>query len=51
MSEQPGVGRRLRRLAEREAKRADGRQRNSFSQRQGRGMVVYRAGRVKEPER
>jgi hypothetical protein len=45
------MGRALRRLAEREAKRKDGRQRNSLSQRQGRGVVVYRAGRVKEPER
>jgi hypothetical protein len=42
------AGRALRRLAEREAKRKDGRQRNSLSARQGRGVVIYRAGRVRE---
>jgi hypothetical protein len=42
------VGRSLRRLAEREAKRKDGKRRNSFSVRQGKGVAIYRSGRVKE---
>lgn len=44
-------GRRQRRLAEREAKRKDGKRRSSFTEPHGKAVAVYRAGRVKEVER
>jgi len=40
------AGRRLRRLAEREAKRRDGKQRNSVSDQRGKLIAVYRSGRT-----
>lgn len=45
------LGRKLRRLAEREDRRKDGKQRNTFTDRQGKGIMVYRAGRTRTPER
>jgi hypothetical protein len=38
-------GRKLRRLAAREAQRNDGKQRNSFTERPGNGVAIYRSGR------
>jgi hypothetical protein len=39
-------GRKLRRLAEREARRKDGKQRNSVSDQRGKLIAVYRSGRT-----
>jgi hypothetical protein len=45
------VGRKLRRLAEREARRKDGKQRSMLTDRRGKAILVYRAGRTRTTER
>jgi hypothetical protein len=39
------MGRSLRRLAEREARRKDGKERSNLTEQRGRTTAVYRAGR------
>jgi hypothetical protein len=42
------MNRKDRRLAEKEARRRDGKRRNTLSEQKGKRQAIYRAGRVKE---